>query len=176
MSETQGDRPVSRKAQAIGITAVVAVLAGVGAGVGVAAHNAQVHADAVHAMTVAAPAYEGAISLGGNLDQLSVQSVQAKAAYDAEQARIAAEQAAAKKAAEEAAAVAAQQAAQQQAAEQAAAQQQATQESTSTNEEPTSEVPFISDPNSSDGGRYDTSNCGSAGATTNPDGSVTCAG
>jgi hypothetical protein len=173
MSETQGDRPVSRKAQAIGITAVVAVLAGVGAGVGVAAHNAQVHADAVHAMTVAAPAYEGAISLGGNLDQLSVQSVQAKAAYDAEQARIAQEQAA------QAAALAAQQqAAQQAAAEQAAQQQAAQQQAQDAPEDPapTNTVPFISDPNSSDGGRFDTSQCGSAGATTNPDGSVTCAG
>jgi regulator of protease activity HflC (stomatin/prohibitin superfamily) len=173
MSETQVDRPVSRKTQVIGVTAVVAVLAGVGVGIGVAAHNAQIHADALHAMTVAAPAYEGAISLGGNLDQLSVQSVQAKAAYDAEQARIAQEQAA------QAAALAAQQqAAQQAAAEQAAQQQAAQQQAQDAPEDPapTNTVPFISDPNSSDGGRFDTSQCGSAGATTNPDGSVTCAG
>lgn len=175
MSETQGDRPVSRKAQVIGLTAVVAVLASVGTGVGVAAHNAQVHADAVHAMTVAAPAYEGAISLGGDLDQLSVQSVQAKAAYDAEQARIAAEQAAAAAAAQKAAEEAAAQAAAQQAAQQQAVQEQQ-QTAQRSDPAPSNDVPFISDPNSSDGGRYDTSNCGAAGATTNPDGSVTCAG
>jgi hypothetical protein len=139
MSETQGDRPVSRKAQVIGVTAALALLAGAGAGVGVAVHNAQVHADAVHAMTVAAPAYQGAISLGGNLDQLSVQSVQAKAAYDVEQARIAAEQAAqaaaAQKAAEEAAQKAKEVAAQQE------TQQQATQSGTSTNDAPSNDAP-----------------------------------
>lgn len=145
MSNTQGDRPVSRKAQIIVGSAVIAVIASVATGVGVAAHNAQVHADAVHAMTVAAPAYEGAISLGGNLDDLNAQSVAAKVAYDEEQARIAAEKAAAaQKAAEEAAA--AQAAAQQAAAEQAAAQQQAATQQSAAQSRDSNDAPTASGP------------------------------
>jgi hypothetical protein len=150
-------------------TLVVAVLGGAGTAVAITAHNAQVQEDAARAMHAAAPAYQGAIELGGNLDALNTQSVQAKQAYDAEQARIAAEKAAEAAAAAQAAAqLAAQQAAAQQAAQQQAAAQ--------TDPIPTNDVPFIPDPNSSDGGRFDTSQCGAAGAQTNPDGSVTCAG
>lgn len=157
---------------------LVALLGGGGTAVAVAAHNAQVQEDAARAMRAAAPAYQGAIQLGGSLDLLSVQSVQAKQAYDAEQARIAAEKAAeaaaAQAAAEAAAQQAAQQAAAQKAAQQAAVQQQAATQS--SDPAPTNDVPLVSTPGSSDSGRYDTSGCGSAGATTNPDGSVTCAG
>jgi hypothetical protein len=107
-------------------TLVVAVLGGAGTAVAITAHNAQVQEDAARAMHAAAPAYQGAIELGGNLDALNTQSVQAKQAYDAEQARIAAEKAAEAAAAAQAAAqLAAQQAAAQQAAAQQAAQQQA---------------------------------------------------
>jgi hypothetical protein len=152
-------------------TLVVAVLGGAGTAVAITAHNAQVQEDAARAMHAAAPAYQGAIELGGNLDALNTQSVQAKQAYDAEQARIAAEKAAEAAAAAQAAAqLAAQQAAAQQAAQQQAAAQQA------NDPAPSNDVPFIPDPNSSDGGRFDTSQCGAAGAQTNPDGSVTCAG
>jgi preprotein translocase subunit SecF len=169
MSETQSDK-VSVKARIIGATLAVALLGGGGTAIGITVHNAQVEADAAHAMKVAAPAYLGAIELGGSLDQLNVQSVQAKQAYDAEQARIAAQ-----KAAEAAAAAAAARAAAEQAAQQQAAQQtyQASQENDPA---PTNDVPLVSTPGSADSGRYDTSNCGAAGATTNPDGSVTCAG
>jgi hypothetical protein len=151
-------------------TLVVAVLGGAGTAVAVAAHNAQVQEDAARAMHAAAPAYLGAIELGGNLDALNTQSVQAKQAYDAEQARIAAEKAAEAAAVQAAAQLAAQQAAAQQATQQQATQQQA------NDPAPSEDVPFIPDPNSSDGGRFDTSQCGAAGAQTNPDGSVTCAG
>lgn len=150
---------------------LVALVGGTGTAVAIGAHNAQMQADADKAMTAAAPAYQGAIELGGNLDALNVQAVQAKRAYDAEQARIAAEQAAEAAAA----ALAAQQAAAQAAAQQQAAQQAAAQQAQS-DPAPANDVPFIPDPNSSDGGRFDTSQCGAAGATTNADGSVSCAG
>jgi len=102
---------------------VAAVLGGAGTAVAITAHNAQVQEDAAHAMHAAAPAYQGAIELGGNLDTLNTQSVQAKQAYDAEQTRIAAEKAAEAAAAAQAAQLAAQQAAAQQAAQQQAREQ-----------------------------------------------------
>lgn len=107
MSDTQGEeKAVSLRAKVIGGAAIVVLLAAAGIGVGVSAHAAQVKADAEHAMTLAAPAYEEAIKHGGSLDTLGVQSAQAKKDYDTEQARLAAE-----KAAQEAAAAAAAQAA-----------------------------------------------------------------
>lgn len=99
MSDSVGEKPVSLRFRLIVASILVAAVAALAIGIGTAAHAAQVKAQAQKAMAAAAPAYQGAISLGGNLDQLAVQSVQAKAAYDAEQTRIAAE-AAAKAAAE----------------------------------------------------------------------------
>ncbi|MEN0083990.1 MAG: hypothetical protein AAGC66_04400 [Leifsonia sp.] len=100
MSDSVGDKPVSTLYRIIvgGILAIA--VAALAIGIGTAAHAAQVRADAQKAMVAAAPAYDGAITLGGNLDQLAAQSVQAKAAYDAEQARVAAAAEAARVAAE----------------------------------------------------------------------------
>jgi hypothetical protein len=125
MSNTQRESTERRKwvATTISAVAISAVLGGGGFTIVKANADAQVRANAAQAMAAAAPAYQGAISLGGGLDELAVKSVQAKAAYDAEQARIAAEQAAAA----EAARVQAEQAAQKAAAEQAARQQATTQ-------------------------------------------------
>lgn len=140
MDDIQGDKPVSLKARIIGVSAVIAAVAALVTGVTVQAHAAQVTVDAQKALAASAPAYEGAITLGGNLDDLTVKSVEAKQAYDAEQARIAAEQAAqaaaaaaAAQAAADAAAQAAAQAAADEAARQAAAQQeQSTSDDTSS--------------------------------------------
>ena len=130
MSDTQGDQPVSAKSRIIlGLFAAL-IVAAAAVFIGVTAHNAQVQADAKKAMTAAAPAYQGAISLGGDLDQLSSKSVQAKAAFDAEQQRLAAEKAAAEAAAAQAAAAAAAQAAADEAARQA--QQQAASDDSSS--------------------------------------------
>lgn len=130
----QGEPTERRKwlATTISAVAIAAVLGGGGFTLVKANADAQVQANAAQAMAAAAPAYEGAISLGGDLDELAVKSVQAKAAYDAEQARIAAEQAAAA----EAARVAAEQAAAQQAAAEQAAAQQQTQRQATTNDAP----------------------------------------
>lgn len=177
MSKTQADdRPVSVRERILITAGLVAALTCVGVPTAVAAHDAQVQAAAAKAMTAAVPAYQGAIELGGSLDQLAVQSVQAKQAYDAEQARIAAQKAAEAAAAQAAAAAAAQQAAAQAAAQQHAAKQQTAQAATIQSSPTPSSVPLVATPGSSDTGRYNTSGCGSAGATTNPDGSVTCAG
>lgn len=130
MSDTQGDQPVSVKSRVILGSFAAAIIAAAAVFIGVTAHNAQVQADAQKAMAAAAPAYQGAISLGGNLDELSTKSVQAKAAFDAEQARLAAEKAA-QEAAAQAAAAAAAQAAADEAARQAASQQEAASDDTS---------------------------------------------
>lgn len=179
----QGETPLTRRGKvvtAVGVSAIIALIAAVGIGIGTAAHAAQVKADAQKAMTAAAPAYQGTIELGGTLDQLNSQSVQAKAAYDAEQARLAAEKAA-QEAAAAAAAQAAAEAAAQQAAADEAARQQAAQEATTddggTPSQPSSgklpsgsPVPWIAnpDPQDSAGGRWDTSACASGSASGNP--------
>ncbi|UAJ78305.1 hypothetical protein IT072_02335 [Leifsonia sp. ZF2019] len=180
MSNTQGeDKAVSVRAKLIGGAAVITLLAAAGITVGVSAHAAQVKADAEHAMTVAAPAYQGAIDHGGSLDTLGAQSVQAKKDYDAEQARLAAEKAAQEAAAAQAAAEAAQAAADE-AARQAAEQQQS---NTGTDDSDSSggssgssklpagsPVPWIPNPDPQDtaGGRWDTSACASGSASGNP--------
>lgn len=118
---TQGEAPQSRRSKivtAVSVGAVTAVVVAAGLTFASWAHSAQVKAAAEHAMTAAAPVYQGAISLGGDLDELASKSVEAKKAFDAEQARLAAE-----KAAQEAAAAAAKAAADE--AERQAAQQRA---------------------------------------------------
>lgn len=92
----QGEQPLTRRGKlvtAVGVGLVIAVIAavGIGIGVGTAAHAAQVKAEATKAMTSAIPAYQGAITLGGDLDDLAAKSTEAKKAYDAEQARLAEE-------------------------------------------------------------------------------------
>jgi hypothetical protein len=184
MSNIQGDRPVSTRTRVIIGSITAAALIALTAIVGTTVHNAQVTANAQKMMTAAAPAYQGAISLGGNLDELNAQSVQAKAAYDAEQARLAAEKAA-QEAAAQAAAAAAAQAAADEAARQAAAQQSASEDQPDSSDDSDtapsapsnggklpagSPVPWIAnpDPQDSAGGRWDTSACASGSASGNP--------
>jgi|GEM_PF-6528215 len=163
MSNTQGEeKAVSLRAKLIGGGAVIALIAAASVGVGISAHAAQVKADAEHAMTVAAPAYQGAIEHGGELDTLGSQSVQAKKAYDVEQARLAAE-----KAAQEAAVAA--RAAADEAARQAAAQTQ--DQSGASDSEDHSAPPASSglpagSPVPSPNGYYDTTLCASGSAST----------
>jgi hypothetical protein len=185
----QGETPLTRRGKviaAVGVAVVAAVIATVGIGIGTAAHAAQVKAAAEKAMTAAAPAYDSAITLGGDLTDLSVKSAEAKKAYDAEQERLAAEKAAQEAAAAAAAQAAAEAAAQQAAAEEAA-RQQAAQDAASddsagndTGSTPPvpssgklpsgSPVPWIPnpDPQDSAGGRWDTSACASGSASGNP--------
>jgi hypothetical protein len=154
MSKIQGEPTSLRNKIATAITAValVGVLGGIGVVAVKANADAQVQANAAQAMAAAAPAYQGAISLGGDLDELAVKSVQAKAAYDAEQARIAAEQAAAAEAArvqtEQAAAA---QAAADLAAQQAAQRQAATNQGSSDSPTGPIKCPAGSQANSGDG-------------------------
>ena len=168
MSNTQGEQPVSIRTRIIIGTITAAAIAAIATGIGIAAHGAQVQADAEKAMVAAAPAYQGTISLGGNLDQLAAESVQAKATYDAEQARLAAERAA-QEAAAQAAAAAAAQAAADEAARQAAAQAEDTSNapiSDDSSDAPAQSglpsgtpVPFVN-------GYYDTTQCASSSAST----------
>jgi hypothetical protein len=158
MSDTEIEATPERRkwlATTISAVAIAAVLGGGGFTIVKANADAQVRENAAQAMSAAAPAYQGAISLGGDLDDLAVKSVQAKAVYDAEQARIAAEQAAAA----EAARVAAEQVAAQQAAAEQAAQQQ-TQRQTATNDAPAGPIkcPSNTHPNAVDGNGNE-SNC-----------------
>lgn len=157
---------------------VLAVIVATVTGVAAAAHAAQVKANAEHAMTAAAPAYQGAIELGGDLDALAAQSVQAKSAYDAEQARLAAE--AAQRAADEAARAAqeAADAAARQAADAAAAQEAAAQSSSDSSDDASGgSAPSGGDgaaggglpsgtPVPSPNGYYDTTLCASGSAST----------
>lgn len=133
MSSAQGEQPVSTRTRIIIGSITAAALVAIFAVVAIGLHNAQTTANAQKAMSAAAPAYQGAISLGGDLDQLNVQSVQAKAAYDAEQARLAAEKAA-QEAAQEAAAAAAQAAADEAARQAAANQEDSSEDSPGTSD------------------------------------------
>ncbi|MDN4598445.1 hypothetical protein [Leifsonia virtsii] len=176
MSDSVGDKPVSTLYRIIVGGILVVAVAALAIGIGTAAHAAQVRADAQKAMVAAAPAYDGAITLGGNLDQLAAQSVQAKAAYDAEQERLAAEKAAQEAAAAQAAAAAAKAAADE-AARQAQQQAAADDETSEAPAQPSSgklpagsPVPWIANPDPQDtaGGRWDTSACASGSASGNP--------
>jgi hypothetical protein len=112
------------------VTTVTAALGLTGVFVYNANMEAQAQAASDRIMSASQPAYEAAGDYTANLDALNQQSVEAKAAWDAEQARIAAEQAAAAAAAQAAAQAAAEEAARQAAAQQQAQQQESRQSAT----------------------------------------------